>query len=1008
VEGNVWTLQMQGYVSATNIHLQGNRLSDSASGSGGLGITGSLANVTLENCKMSGNWGDVGVQDNGIMTLKNSRVVGGDLIQATAGGKLYLLDGCQINILARVDTGASAVFENYNFIGCISGCSAGGEPSGSSGDYTLIGSNYVGGRVKFNGSINYFSRFNQIPAGFDMYDSSKIYAWWGNSFGSSQKKHSSEFWLVGSTGFDPSDPWNTMLDGDQVSNSLSWLRANDSNNTRIVRNYLTSGSIDHDKGDVRFYNNTITNFSIQQGFGGGSFLAQDNIFSGVGQGFQNMGDSTTVTGNTFKNCSVSFQTQAASVNITNNYFENNTKTISFRNASSATVSGNTLKNNTRGIRSSNTSGTLTIADNVVYSTEYNGISLNASSATISIRNNELYANNMQGTATIMFKSVSGTVAVSNNNIHDNYLSGVSYTLSNNISIYDNLIASNGLSKYEDSSGRPNASGIRAKDSTFINISGNTIRNNTYAGVSSYATDGYIGPDNTIKNNGDPTWQSNCTDLAGPGTGHGGIAVRDLEDAVISSTLIVSNNVLEDNYISTIAWKDCRGTIRLDGTDWTRCGGSNPSSSDAKVFVASNYDIFVDGVSVANSSVVECGVTPGVPASITGGNPWGIAITPGATGITVKNCSIYNNNTILNDYGPNGTHFGGGLFVGLDTEALIYSNVIYNNGVGYQNPDVLEEGGHAGVVLACAPSEATLKNNKIYDNSRDGVNIRGGSPTIGILGGTNEIYDNGRHGIGCSGSAEATIAYNFIDNNTRLGIGNRESAAPTIQNNTISNHIAFQKTAGVGMIDQSAPYVYSNWLFSNEHGVGFGNGNAVRDNTLANQSGVGTNEVKLDAGASTIDNKYNDKLLVLDDTAIGSPKEALITDYDGTTKVATINLSWSTVPSSTDLYRIFNMGYQGTVLVKDNIIYSSRRDGIGIWGASLSNITMDGNDIQDSVDGGVSMRYVEDSQLTIANSPTINNSNWSVRGEYNTDNTLVIDNNPYIANGYNIIQDLFLR
>ena len=48
-----------------------------------------------------------------------------------------------------------------------------------------------------------------------------------------------------------------------------------------------------------------------------------------------------------------------------------------------------------------------------------------------------------------------------------------------------------------------------------------------------------GPDNTIINNGDSTWQSTCSDLNGPGTGHGGIAVRNLQDAVISSTLIVS-------------------------------------------------------------------------------------------------------------------------------------------------------------------------------------------------------------------------------------------------------------------------------------------------------------------------------------------------------------------------------------------------------------------------------------------------------------------------------------
>lgn len=66
-----------------------------------------------------------------------------------------------------------------------------------------------------------------------------------------------------------------------------------------------------------------------------------------------------------------------------------------------------------------------------------------------------------------------------------------------------------------------------------------------------------------------------------------------------------------------------------------------------------------------------------------------------------------------------------------------------------------------------------------------------------------------------------------------------------------------------------------------------------------QSGSTSNTIKLHSGASTIDDAYNGCSVQIDSGTGSENNVATITDYDGTTKVATISGTWSFATPSTD-------------------------------------------------------------------------------------------------------------
>lgn len=297
----------------------------------------------------------------------------------------------------------------------------------------------------------------------------------------------------------------------------------------------------------------------------------------------------------------------------------------------------------------------------------------------------------------------GTYTIDSNYISYNDRSGISYIEVDSVDITDNTIVSNGMADYIDPATQLwNASGIRAKDCQIASITGNILRNNKFAGFSSYSSPGYIGPPegsglpaNQITNNGNSDGQGfggggepieECPDVGnGPGSGDGGIAVRGL---AVTDTLIVSGNVIADNNLGSVTRKDCDGTVRLDGQT-VSCGSYGNGYWDltqAKVYIDSG-GIYVNGVSTPRTSnlVLDCEndiIFSDLRASrggVSGGEVWGIAIVGQAQGVVIQNCTIVSNQLLTNPYGPMGMSVGGGLLVGPNVVAEVKNNTVRNNG-----------------------------------------------------------------------------------------------------------------------------------------------------------------------------------------------------------------------------------------------------------------------------------------------------------------------------------------
>lgn len=82
--------------------------------------------------------------------------------------------------------------------------------------------------------------------------------------------------------------------------------------------------------------------------------------------------------------------------------------------------------------------------------------------------------------------------------------------------------------------------------------------------------------------------------------------------------------------------------------------------------------------------------------------------------------------------------------------------------------------------------------------------------------------------------------------------------------------------------------------------------AISDSGTA-QAG-GSTSITLRSGASSTDDFHNGMSLQITAGTGSGQDHQEITDYDGTTKVATVSGAWTTTPDSTSQYRIVNRDY----------------------------------------------------------------------------------------------------
>ncbi|NYB51974.1 MAG: right-handed parallel beta-helix repeat-containing protein [Methanobacteriaceae archaeon] len=178
-----------------------------------------------------------------------------------------------------------------------------------------------------------------------------------------------------------------------------------------------------------------------------------------------------------------------------------------------------------------------------------------------------------------------------------------------------------------------------------------------------------------------------------------------------------------------------------------------------------------------------------------------------------------------------------------TSIFIINNLIYGNEVGVTIKDgtatikdnKIYGNKKNGVNLEKKEASAEITNNKIYDNGENGINVQSGKATIKdneIFGNkkkngvnvdgkeasaeitNNKIYDNGENGINVK-DGTATILYNDIYSNTKDGIKVEKKKA---DDKIIGNNIHNNGKNGINVKDANPVISHNRIVGNTEYGI----------------------------------------------------------------------------------------------------------------------------------------------------------------------------------------------
>lgn len=88
--------------------------------------------------------------------------------------------------------------------------------------------------------------------------------------------------------------------------------------------------------------------------------------------------------------------------------------------------------------------------------------------------------------------------------------------------------------------------------------------------------------------------------------------------------------------------------------------------------------------------------------------------------------------------------------------------------------------------------------------------------------------------------------------------------------------------------------------------------------------AGTANITLDASAATANDEYNDKRIRITSATTGDNQTRRITDYDGSTQVATVNADWDTIPTGTIDFEIYPSKYTLIDEIREGNISQDKR------------------------------------------------------------------------------------
>ena len=173
-----------------------------------------------------------------------------------------------------------------------------------------------------------------------------------------------------------------------------------------------------------------------------------------------------------------------------------------------------------------------------------------------------------------------------------------------------------------------------------------------------------------------------------------------------------------------------------------------------------------------------------------------------------------------------------------------------------------------------------------------------------------------------------------------------------------------------------------------------------------QAGAATT-ITLDAGASGTDNIYNNNYIQIT-SGTGNGQIARITGYDGTTKIATIEGSWTTNPDNTSVFRITPINPSNTITLDTNAsavddffnsYYISIISGTGN-GQSIKIIDYDGTTKVATIDGTWTTNPDNTSEFEIFDASV------TIYGDLNINRTITSTNTTYKDTLIKLGQELF--
>lgn len=247
----------------------------------------------------------------------------------------------------------------------------------------------------------------------------------------------------------------------------------------------------------------------------------------------------------------------------------------------------------------------------------------------------------------------------------------------------------------------------------------------------------------------------------------------------------------------------------------------------------------------------------------------------------------------------------------------------------------------GTSINCTVNASSLTNG-------GGLSILGGTSIAKdlLLGGDLHIYstrvsnDASSGALIVDGGAAIKGNFNVLGNTVINGDLTVSGTSTNVEstNTTITDNIVVLNSGPAGSKDSG--FIVNRYQIDNDTGsCDVVNDQLYTLDTLPLQGGVSSTEIKLSTGASVSDDYYIGWWIKVT-SGFNNNQVRKITDYDGTTKVATISSAWTTQnPTNGDTVFLYNKPYVG-------LIYNEINDrfelGSSVNAATSGNITFTSN------------------------------------------------------------------